>query len=241
MKKIALLFMISCISQLYGMNNPKCDQVNWGKLPEDVKPLIIMTLAENGDSPEAIVNNIKEARLINKTWHQLINKKYANQPGFTTLIHMLADTFNSTSYSIAEKLSTLFSKKYLNLTNELMMAVYNGNNDKIIYCINQGADVNSTIDYKSGLSQRELSENLFENIIIQFDTPLLCAFSGGNTEIIKLLLDSKANPNYKYNISGLTLLDCANKLLSYWNKEENIEIVNSINQLIQILKEAMKK
>ena len=88
--KIALLLTILCVSPLYGMKRAadehyvepdirsELNPAIWGQgqLPEEVKALIMIALAQSGDNLDEAVNNIKKVSLINKTLNQMINAEY---------------------------------------------------------------------------------------------------------------------------------------------------------------------
>jgi len=186
MKKIALLFTILCAGPLNGMALPKPDELNpalSGKLPEDVKPIIIMALSQSGDNLNSAIRTIKKASLNNKTLQRIINEKWAGLKGFTTLVHKLANKFNTSTQEVAQKFKTPAAKQYLNLSNKLILAInYDVPINQIKQLINQGADVNYTFDtafYNTGA------------------TPLTRAVVYNGIPTIKLLLNSGANPNLK--------------------------------------------
>jgi len=142
MKKIVLILTLVCAGALTGMEVTKPGRyVLWEDMPEDVKSLIVMYLHKSDTLKEAIYN-IKAASLINKELSILVNKMYGNQKGFATLMHILADKFGETTEAIAEQFGTPAAKVYLDLANQLNVAIGNIDFDTAMQLIQQGADVN---------------------------------------------------------------------------------------------------
>ena len=145
MKKIALLFTLTLLGAgaLNGME-PEHGKSHWhryGRSPADVKGLILMYLHKS-DNLDDIIYDIKKASLINKDLNTIVNKLYGNQKGFTALMHILANKFDKTTETIAEKFNTPVAKHYLDLGEQLNFAIGSADFDTAMQLIKQGADVN---------------------------------------------------------------------------------------------------
>lgn len=212
MKKLILVCALVCAGQMYGMTQMKQQEMDpalWGKsshdkgLPDEVKYLIIMALAQSDDESlmkkdrlDISIYNIKKASLINKELNKMINLN--DVKGFTKIVHILADKFrkygpkqytNDAENFFAKGFNTETAKKYLELAEQLKESVIFGNNiDDIENLIKQGADVNS---------------NRLLNFALTSSTPL-------TFEKIQLLLKHGANP-YRKNMDNTTPLETLNE------------------------------
>lgn len=159
MKKIALLFMILCAGQLYGMEPERGRYVGieasrmleasyMGELPEELQALIIIELTIGKDL-DAIINGLKNA---SQTTLKTILKPVLSDPlKFRDLIQMFAEQFPYiNTEEIAYKFKTPaaknpfvdISKNYVNLSSNLLINISGGNIDEIEKAIKNGADIN---------------------------------------------------------------------------------------------------
>ncbi len=226
MKKMTLLFTILCAGQLYGME-PELNPAIWGQeqLPNDVKTLVMVTLAQSGDNLDLAINNIKKASLINKTLNQMINAAYGNLQGFTKLVHMLADKFDKPTKTVAEKFGTPVAKQYIELGDLLISKIglirfYREGISEVTQLIKNGADVN----YSAGgptiklqdpeLPQTSMSYTVTEN---SFITPMWTAVRSANLKTVKLLLNFGAKPEsdeyYSWSLSDIVANQAIKQLL----------------------------
>jgi len=213
MTKIALLFTLLCAGALNGMENPEHDHhIGLEKLSPEIQVMIIQdlnTYDPNLSDKENLITVIKAINAISRTNQQLnavVNNVYDNQKKFTALVHMLADKSNKNRHSIAYTFKIPASKEYIRLARELFDAITNGNIDKVTQLITQGADVN----YNTRAA-----------------TPLLFTIMGENknAKMVKLLLDSGANPNFIHS-NGTTL--------------EHAQIWDISEEIKKLLEDAMK-
>jgi len=215
MKKTTLLFtMLLCTSALNTMENPQLGRyvIGMEDLSAEVKALIVSAISTY-DNPNDIVNTIKATSHTNLELNAIVNDMYSNQKGFKALIQTLAKKFNSAPPVIAEKFNTAASKKYLNLAVTLLNAIsYDAPIDQITQLINQGADVNYY--NKDGIS------------LLLLATSYKSDEDNDNPELVKLLLDSGANP-YVVNKDGFSIMN-----FIYDQKKPKIE---------KLLIEAIKK
>ncbi len=233
MKKIILLFTIICAGQLYGMEEaPKMGA--FGDLPEDVHKVIVQALATS--------NNLEQTIEAIKVASVLRGVRYDNLKDFTKLVHILADKFNTTTAKIAKEFKTPIAEKYVNLGNDLtfymLMFDKDGNikdPDRFTQLINQGADVNYT---GTEGSIYILGKGDFPDI----QTPLIAAVKSGNSDLVKLLLNSGANPYYK-TPAGTTALDEALFILKAvrGDTRNTKEDIRSLEMIKALLEEAMEK
>lgn len=175
---MTLLFTLLCVSILNGMKNP--ERGHYVSL-RDISPeihVIIMHTLNNHNNLDDVINDIKEISLTNKQLNAVVN----DIKGFTKIAHILAHTFNSTTDDVAKKFGTPTAKEYIYVTCTLMSAISNCNINEVTQLINDGADVNYSF-----------YPRYYENGA----TLLTHAFACRANEIIKLLLNSGANPNLK--------------------------------------------
>jgi len=200
MKKVIMLFTVLCTITLNGMKNLEQDRFtlehsHFKNLAPEIQVMIIQAL-NTYDNLDDIINIIKSASLTDWNLNQIINEIYSNKK-FTALVDTLANKFpHITRQEIAKKFGTPIAKKYIDLSEKLKTDV---NDEKpienIIQLINEGADANFTsppIVYSSGH--------------YRVPTALYFAAMNSNINVVKLLLDSGANPYYK-DIHNKTVLD----------------------------------
>jgi hypothetical protein len=184
MKKIVILLTITCATLLTGMETKKT-QSSYAGFGSRYVYDAVMPYIDNYDAVEDVILNIKVASLLgDEEIKRMINDEYT----FTELTHVLADHFNLSTNTIAKNFEkTSAAKKYIELGSKLINALANKYTDKQIAfnedvavikdLIAQGADVNYSVNYV---------------------TPLIIAIkSGASVNVIKLLLDSGANPLFK--------------------------------------------
>jgi hypothetical protein len=158
MKKLILLFIMVCASQLYGMEpiEPKRGILTgtWQNLPTEVKSLIITALAQSSNNLNEAIKHIIRLSRANKE----LNNNLNDLKGFTKIVHMLANKFGMSTEAIAEKFNTATAKTYLELGNELM-GIQSFNLKKVRELIQEGADVNySSNQYNTdGLKETPLT------------------------------------------------------------------------------------
>ncbi len=195
MKKIALLLTIVCAGQLYTMKRiygmdptslyelrrtgpERGRYVGLGDLPREVQAIIIAYLQTNDDL-DGTIAAIKEASkgvgLVNKQLNEIVNEVYGIPKGFTALVHVLADKFNTSTENVANKFNTSAAETYVKLGSSLLN--FSGDRtqdayDKMAELIKQGADVNFSSEY----------------------TPLEMAIRNDDIEGVRLLLNSGAKP-----------------------------------------------
>ncbi len=143
-----------------------------------------------------------------------------------------------TREDIAKKFGTTIAKKYVNLGNTLVYLYTTP--EEIIKCINEGADVNFSSSTSSPLGTI---------------TPLSIAIGKQKVDLIKLLLDSGANPYFKDFFKYKTAFDVIlkrierayeqrNKFYKLQNMEEVKRLEDNFQELEAIktlLENAMKK
>jgi hypothetical protein len=196
MNKLALSIIFLCTSPLYGMKRSADEHYiepdtgselkpeMWGQeqLPEEVKALIMVALAQSGNNLDEVINNIKKVSLINKTFNQMIN----DLQRFTQVVHMIADKFNVATETVAEEFTLVIAdwkklgvaNKYIELGRNLLKAVWHKwPLDKLEELIKNGADINYSRPCR-----------LFKNC--DQETPMVYAMKGKNLEAITLLLKS---------------------------------------------------
>lgn len=190
--KIALLLTILSIGSLFGMKRAadehyiEADMGSelkpeiWGQfLPDEVKALIMVALAQSGNNLDEAINKIKKVSVLNKAFNQMINAQYgdvSNLQGFTQLVHILADKFGVTTQEVAEKFGTPVAKEYIKRGNELLNVLESSLSIELLKKIlDYGVDVNYSYPF----------DNLLGMV-----TPMYLAMKKGMLEIIKVLLDS---------------------------------------------------
>jgi len=193
MKKIALLFTIICVGQLYGM-----EAENIRDLTRDIHYAIIDTaLTRSKSLPEAL-NMIQKLSILHGV-------RYDNLNNFTNLVHKLADKFNVSTLKVANEFKTPVAEAYVNLAAELFKACQDGNVDKATQLINKGADVNHTRFLEptgSGPIKPLLNVALSGNMNI----PLISTLA-----LIRLLLDAGAQAQEPLDAESRRLLEEAMK------------------------------
>ncbi len=179
MKKIALLFTLVCVGQLYGMEQeqPKKDLGAFEQLPEDVHNVIINMAFATSNTLHQTIETIKAMSALRRA-------QYDNLKDFTKLVHILADKFYYDTDSVARVYNTSTAHTYRGLGSRLLdiaslahKPIWSGPGvedlsyilDRMKQLITEGADVN--------FSGSQLS------------TPLYKALEKGNAEAVKLLLE----------------------------------------------------
>ncbi len=132
MKKIALLLTIICAGQLYGMDPTSLYELRrtgpergrykgFGDLPQDIKGLVVLTLAQSDTMEEAI----QAIRSLTET--DTAFNIAANDPIIIrAIIRILAQKFNAPSEYIAQQLSTKGSEQYVDLSKSLIATLWQG-------------------------------------------------------------------------------------------------------------------
>ena len=190
MKKVVLLFTILCAGALNSMDPTSLYELRrtgpeqgryigtgMEDIPIEVQSLIITHINTGNTVTNAIRDIIRTSRT-NTTLNKIVNDMYGNQKGFSELVHVLADKFNLTPPDVAAKFKTDASTTYIQLATALLYSIKSHDTQFVDNIIKQGADVN----YYSGGSDKI--------------TPLVYAIRYGTADIVKLLLNSKANPNF---------------------------------------------
>lgn len=224
MKKIALLFIITCTGQLYGMEptKPKPGRyIGLENLPQEVQVIIVSSL-HTYDNPDDLIHALKAISRTNTTLRKMIFTRYGsfcNLKEFTTLVHILADQFNLSTKDIANKFNTPTSKYYVELGDKLRNYVFKSTSltnhiDEVTKLIEQGADVNYSKQSNSLTALHQAVMNI-------------------NPKMVQFLLDHGANQNLKY--TGMTALEWAQKI--YQSQPRNYQA----KEIVQILKEALQK
>ncbi len=219
MKKIALLFTIVCVGQLYGME-PKKEltkkealEIYKSLLPELKLGVLNQALAVSNDLDEAI-DMINKLSIVYK-------EQYNNLQDFTNLVHILADKFNTTTEKIAEKFGTEIAKKYVSLGKNLTKAIFwHETKEEVKQYIKQGADVNYSDE--------------------QHSTPLIAAVRSNRIDILTLLLNAKANPFYKHSTEG-TALNFTVRMMEEFHKEGTPSLAENMEPLKKLLEDIMKR
>ncbi len=235
MKKIILLLTMLCVSQLYGMEQPKkelslLEAENIGGLPKELQDRITQTAIASSNNLDEAITIIKK---LSTSFGVRYDKLFNNLEDFTQLVHKLADKFKISTIEVAKPFRTPISQKYDILTfraKERMndwdaLWVKGSTEDKknklyasLNQLINEGLDVNMTYGNNS----------LLMHITSQTKSPML----------VKLLLDAGADPHYK-NDKGKTALDLVRFASSYpWN---SVEHQVNYATIIKLLEDAMQK
>ena len=227
MKKIALLCALVCAGQLYGMESyfAEASKDRLGKeavgiytssemLPE-IKQQIISAALASSDSVDEAIDAIKKFSVLHRVPFDIL---FNDLKTFTKVVNLLKEKFFSklTLLAIAYKLNPAIAEKYDELNAQLLESIYNGNPiEDIIELLNQGADVNT------------YAHERFHEMWVE-GTPLRVAAEKSRVDVVKLLLNSGANPFVKLNYAGKTALDDA--------KEKGAS-----QEVIELLENAMKK
>src|SRR5690242_15449786 len=95
--KIALLFTIACVGQLYGMEKP-----SYGSLLPELKQEIINTALATSKNVDEAISMLKKLSAL----HGVEFDKLFNLKDFTKLVHVLADKFNISTSQVAQKIDT---------------------------------------------------------------------------------------------------------------------------------------
>src|SRR5262245_56843122 len=195
-KQMILLFTLLCASAINnGMERPQLAGAR-GLPPEMqaniVREMINEALKEYNNLDEVINNTIKAISKTSEELKAVVNEEYGSQNRFKALVQKLANKFVDISRdTIAKKLGIPNStKQYVSLGAKLIDAVQTGDINSVTALINQGADVNYSYDHIIGV---DVKEKL---------TPLIIAVIHEKTDIVQLLLEQGANPNF---ISGHNL------------------------------------
>lgn len=183
--KIALLLIILCASQVYGMEKEKPTyEETYGSLLPELKQNIINTALTLGN------NNLTQTiKIIESASAMYGTPLYNNLKDFTKLVHILANKFNTTTLNVAEQFNSQIAKKYTELVELAINFIQMYGKESYLFneWIKDGLDVNATIN----------NDNT---------SLLMYAAFYGNTQVVKLLLNAGANPHYKNN-QGKTALD----------------------------------
>ncbi len=236
MKKIILLLTMLCVSQLYGMEQPKkelslLEAENIGGLPKELQDRIAQTAIASSNNLDEAITMIKK---LSASFGVRYDKLFNNLDDFTQLVHKLANKFKISTIEVSKPFRTPISQKYDVLTfrakermNDWNASWVSGSiedkKDKLYASLNQlikeGLDVNMT--YANNYS-------LLADITSQTKSPTL----------VKLLLNAGANPHYK-DREGKTALDKArfNSSSPWLSFEERVNYA----AIIQLLEEAMQK
>jgi len=209
MKKLFLLAVLICIGQMYGME-PLEPMGSFAQLPKELHEEIIMALLKSKDLEQA-VEAIKVACVLRGAC-------YDNLKDFTRLAHIFANQFNVSTYQIAKKFNTSTANEYNILNTQLMVAIQSSDIQKLTDLINEGADVNYSTD---------------------LNTPLTKAVIQWNLQIIKLLLQHGANPNFNHPYSGTALALAEERHARAGQTDAQHR--KKREEIIILLQEAMKK
>ncbi len=191
--KLILLFTIVCAGQLYGMGPERGRYVGLGDLPRETQ-VIIVTYLQTNDNLDGTIAAIKEASkgvgLANKQLNAIVNEVYGIPKGFTALVHLLADKFNTSTEDVAGKFGTPVAENYQILGRELLLAIsFSKDEEKIAELIQQGADVNyighPVLDPYSNTTPLMYVAAKYASAVSPY------------INIVKLLLNAGANPNLK--------------------------------------------
>ncbi len=253
MKKIILLFTIVCISTLNGMEPKRGTLAGmWENIPAEVKPLIVIALAQSSnDIDEAIREIIKTSR-VNTELNKIVNDLYGNPAGFRNLMQILAKSFpDLTTTEIAKKFKTNVAENYLTSSVSLKSIIdkYRRSSDFIhnTFTINEfenevkkliekGADVNFTWG-KDPKRHRLIDQTFASRLYGQDNEARLPTYK----EILQILI--------KY---GATSDEGTNKEFNYMvidplhNKQEGADgpspaAQKEINEISNMLNKAMQK
>ncbi len=205
----------------------------------------------------AIKKASKGVGLVNKQLNAIVNEVYGIPKGFTALVHLLANKFNESTKDVAGAFQTSTSERYLELTNEaesLFMDEAIFLRAKREYLRNINGPLRSLTQerhYLVGKEKREKGYNPQEHLIqlikdgldVNFTDrteypesywPSLVSLliqaieSNAAAELIQILLDAGANPNYK----GLkTALDAAQMRMSELDNDQD----HNNNLAVQLL------
>lgn len=210
MKKVLLLLTLISASQLYSMEPEKPNYM--ASLPKEIQVLIL-----TGNNLDDTIRLIKDFRGINSTFKQMVNAHYGdidNLQNFTKLVHVLANKFNKTTKIVAEKFGTKIAQQYITLGNNLADNIYwNRKTKKITQDINQGADINYIDD--------------------NYYTPLILAIKSFRPDVIKLLLDAKANLLYQHPTEGTALDIVIQQIKDFSLSDESKMIKNLLEEEMQ--------
>jgi len=219
MKKLTLLLTLLCASALNGMGPGYGHFRGLGDLPPEIQVMIIQTL-NTYNTLDDVINAIKAISKTNQQLNAIVTEEYGNQKRFNALVHTLANKFNTTTKTVAQKLGTLAAKIYITAGDILVQAIKNNSINHIIQAINAGADIN----YSFNTGHETL-------------TPLLLAVTHEQADIVKLLLEKGANPNFIGSHDVIT--ERGLKAIDYLSmKKDNSEQKEKIKALLE---EAMKK
>jgi hypothetical protein len=232
MKKIALLLIIVCAGNLYGMEQAeKGHYTGIAELSPEIQVMIIQALNtyDNNLSTEEnitrIVNAIKAINATNKQLHGVVTDIYGDLKGLTALIGTLAEKFPSTSRKdiakqlIANKFNTELAQEYLSLADRLFQFIVFSYPEQVTQLIKEGADVNYSDSYSS-----------------------LLFYALKDVEMVKLLLDFGANPYLQHPNWG-TVFDVVKgyiKQAIHKNDEVWLKKLNVIKALLEDTKKIRK-
>jgi hypothetical protein len=167
MKKIALLFTILCVGQLYGME----EQSPYHALPKELQKEIVNTALATSKSVDNAVDAIRIFGTLHKVHYgtqsatnllmtmlpndlnqainQIKNLQGTTPQDFTKLVHILADKFKTNTLSVASqfinlKINRTAAEKYIDSGLSFSQAIMTRNLTALNTLINEGADVNFT-------------------------------------------------------------------------------------------------
>jgi ankyrin repeat protein len=212
MKKLFLISAVLSVGFLNGMSVVGQNRPNvlLPEINEQIINKLIMVSATSNDL-KTIVKTIEMTGL-----------RYDNLVNFTKLVHALENKLNLATTVIAEEIQKLAiqeslkaaAQQYVGLANDLQKKVlFGGDGAHITELIKQGADVNAS--YQNGHNVSLLA---------------LAIEHRSDMNVLKVLLDAGANPNYNYsNTYG------SSKLVDYAKK------IGASEDVINLLNEAIKK
>lgn len=170
MKKLILLGAMLCASALNSMEPESNRNIGLKNLPRELHEKIIkIALSEN--------NTLEEAIATIKAASSLEGIEFNSLENFTKLTHILANTFNTNTITVANAFKTLVANKYIALANALTETIRYNDLDTVTTLISQGVDVNYTKDRSK-------------------TTPLLSAVIELDPAIVQTLLNAGANPHF---------------------------------------------
>ena len=204
--------------------------VGLGDLPRETQAIIVTYLQTN-DNLDGTIAAIKEASkgvgLVNKQLNAIVNEVYGIPKGFTALVHVLADKFNTSTENVANKFNTSAAETYVKLGSSLVslsgdrtQAAY----DEMTDLIKQGADVN------------------FEETNVDFGsefTPLGLAVRNFDAEGVRLLLDSGAKPTKSQLDEAEEIVALYEEIVALYQYDP--DTLKKAKAVKKLLEEAMKK
>ncbi|HRN77786.1 MAG TPA: ankyrin repeat domain-containing protein [Candidatus Dependentiae bacterium] len=161
-------------------------------LPLEIKTIIITHITQTNSLDEAI-NNLKNVPLVNKEFNGLMKNPIVTR----YVIQSLAQKFSISRIAFLSNdnlskigLNKEAVEKYFADGSALTEAIYDKDYQRVYSLLRQGVDSNYITDM----------------LIEQPRSALMIAAYTGNADVVRVLLEHGANPNYK-NTEGLTALD----------------------------------